>query len=114
MRFPRERHRQILHLKSLEFSLLKVPPTKSAKARGVVLGSPKLELARPRAWQANREAADRYAANVLPIIREIQSSGVKSLRAVARALTARGIETRRGGAWSPVQVGNLLRRAVSG
>ena len=85
----------------------------AAKARGVGLGSPKLELARPRSWQANRQAADRYAANALPIIREIQSSGVKSLRAVARALTARGIETRRGGAWSPVQVGNLLRRDLS-
>jgi hypothetical protein len=41
---------------------------------------------------------------VLPVIREIQHSGIKSLRGVARALAARGIPTARGGAWTPVQV----------
>ncbi len=35
--------------------------------------------------------ADHYSANVLPVIRKIQGSGVKSLRGVARALTARGV-----------------------
>jgi serine protease len=34
---------------------------------------------------------------------EIQKSGVKTLRGVARALAARGIPTARGGAWTPVQ-----------
>jgi hypothetical protein len=33
--------------------------------------------------------ADRHAANVLPIIREIQRAGAKSLRAIAEALNAR-------------------------
>lgn len=37
--------------------------------------------------------ANRFAANVLPIIREIQASGVSSLRGIAKALTARGIKT---------------------
>ena len=45
------------------------------------------------------------------LIREIQGSGVKSLRGIARALTARGIPTARGGAWTPVQVSAILRRA---
>lgn len=45
-----------------------------------------------------KERADRYSANVLPVIREIQRSGIKSLRGVARALAARGIPTPRGGA----------------
>jgi DNA invertase Pin-like site-specific DNA recombinase len=66
--------------------------------------------ARNRAIEANRTAATRYAANVLPVIREIQASGVKSLRGVARALAARGIATARGGAWTPVQVSDILRR----
>jgi hypothetical protein len=46
------------------------------------------------------------------IIREIQNSGVGSLRGVAKALTARGIKTARGGAWSAVQVADILRRAL--
>jgi Recombinase len=54
---------------------------------------------------------DRYSANVLPVIREIQRSGIKSLRGIARALAARGIPTARGGAWTPVQVSDILRRA---
>jgi hypothetical protein len=39
--------------------------------------------------------AARHAANVLPIIREIQRAGAKSLRAIAEALNARGIATAR-------------------
>jgi hypothetical protein len=60
-------------------------------------GNPKLAAARNRAIEGNRAAATRYAANVLPVIREIQARGVKSLRGVARALAARGIATARGG-----------------
>jgi DNA invertase Pin-like site-specific DNA recombinase len=82
----------------------------AAKARGKKLGNPKLAEARKRAVQGNKSAAARYAANVLPVIREIQASGVKSLRGVARALAARGIATARGGAWTPVQVSDILRR----
>jgi hypothetical protein len=59
----------------------------------------------------NKSSAARYAANVLPVIREIQASGVKSLRGVARALAARGIPTARGGSWTPVQVSAILQRA---
>ena len=83
----------------------------AAKARGKRLGNPKLAAARKRAIEGNRAAAGRYAANVLPVIREIQASGVKSLRGIARALAARGVPTARGGAWTPVQVSDILRRA---
>jgi DNA invertase Pin-like site-specific DNA recombinase len=83
----------------------------AAKARGKVLGNPSLKNARERAFEANREAADRFAANVLPVIQQIQASGVQSLRGVARALTARGIKTARGGEWSAVQVADIIRRA---
>jgi DNA invertase Pin-like site-specific DNA recombinase len=82
----------------------------AAKARGKRLGNPKLNDARKRATAARKEIADRYSANVLPVIREIQASGIKSLRGVARALAARGIPTARGGAWTPVQVSDSLRR----
>jgi DNA invertase Pin-like site-specific DNA recombinase len=44
-----------------------------AKARGVKLGGPKLAQARKDAVKAIEANAERHAANVLPIIREIQS-----------------------------------------
>jgi DNA invertase Pin-like site-specific DNA recombinase len=39
----------------------------AAKARGKRLGNPKLKEARERALDANREAAGRFAANILPV-----------------------------------------------
>jgi len=69
---------------------------KAAKARGKRLGNPKLSEARRYAALAKKERADRYSANVLPVIREIQGSGIKSLRGVTRELVARGIPTPRG------------------
>jgi DNA invertase Pin-like site-specific DNA recombinase len=83
----------------------------AAKARGKRLGNPNLERARQRALEANSEAAERFAANVLPIIKQIQKSGVSSLRGVAKALSARGVKTARGGEWTAVQVSDILRRA---
>jgi hypothetical protein len=82
----------------------------SGEARGKRLGNPKLADARRHAAAARRERADRYSANVLPVIQEIQRSGIKSLRGVARALAARGIPTARGGSWTPVQVSAILER----
>src|SRR5215831_15008069 len=66
---------------------------KAAKARGKRLGNPKLSEARQLAAAGKRQRADQYSANILPLIREIQASGVKSLRGIARALAARGIAT---------------------
>ena len=83
---------------------------KAAKARGKRLGNPKLSDARRHATAARKEKSDRYSANVLPIIREIQRSGIHTLRGIARALAARGIPTARGGMWTAVQVSDILRR----
>jgi hypothetical protein len=47
----------------------------AAKARGVVLGNPKLADVRDRAVANLKADADRFARNVAPIIREIQSTG---------------------------------------
>ncbi|MBI5319798.1 recombinase family protein [Bradyrhizobium sp.] len=84
----------------------------AAKARGRVLGGPKIAIARALGAAANKNAADRFAANILPLIRQIQESGAKSLRAVAAVLAARGIATARGGEWSAGQVANILRRST--
>jgi DNA invertase Pin-like site-specific DNA recombinase len=82
----------------------------AAKARGKRLGNPRLAEARGKAIAASTAAADAFAANVLPIIRQIQDSGVQSFRAVARALAARGIKTARGGQWSAAQVSDIVNR----
>src|SRR5262245_18451154 len=82
----------------------------AAKARGKRLGGPWLDEARRRSIAARSELADAFAANVRPIIKDIQASGVRSMRRTARALTARGIKTARGGDWSDVQVAAILRR----
>jgi DNA invertase Pin-like site-specific DNA recombinase len=84
---------------------------RAAKARGVVLGNPTLDDVRQRAVASLKADADRFARNVAPIIREIQAGGVASHRGIARSLNARGIATARGGEWTAVQVGSILRRA---
>jgi DNA invertase Pin-like site-specific DNA recombinase len=83
----------------------------AAKARGVTLGGPKLAKARKLAVASIKALADQQAANVLPIIREIQRSGATSLHQIADALNARGISTPRGGKWYAKSVSNLLARA---
>ena len=83
----------------------------AAKARGVTLGNPKLHQARRSALKAVMAEADRFAANVLPIISEAQKAGATSLREIAAALNARGIPTARGGQWHAKSVANILERA---
>ena len=83
----------------------------AAKERGVKLGGPKLAEAQKRSREVRTAQADAFAANILPIIRDIQASGVKSLRQIAVALNARGIATARGGTWTAVQVTDILRRS---
>jgi DNA invertase Pin-like site-specific DNA recombinase len=83
----------------------------AAKARGVTLGNPKLSVARKGALNAVMAEADRFAANVLPIIREAQKAGAVTLRDIASALNARGVPTPRGGQWHAKSVSNILERA---
>ena len=67
------------------------------------------------AWRNHRKVGgmrfrDAERPYVRPIIKEIQASGVRSMRGIARALTARGVKTARGGDWSDAQVAAILRR----
>src|ERR1700757_4218082 len=80
----------------------------AAKARGVSLGNPRLHEARKNAMGGVKAEADRYAANVLPIIREAQKAGARTLREIAEALNARGIATARGGRWHAQSLANTL------
>ena len=83
------------------------------KAQGVKLGNPRAAETVGRAHAANRTAADQFAANVLPIVREIQASGLTTLREIAAALNARGVRTARGGQWHSTTVRNLLLRQAT-
>src|SRR3712207_1201169 len=78
----------------------------AAKARGVQLGNPKLAEARPKGVETVKAEADRYAANVLPVIQANQAAGAKTLREIAEALNARGVRTARGGQWHAMTVRN--------
>ena len=60
---------------------------------------------RPKRMQVARKAqAARFAANVVPIIREIQAAGYASFNAIAGQLNARKVATANGGRWRHVQV----------
>lgn len=83
---------------------------RAAKARGVVLGNPRLSEAREAARASQRAAKARHEANVRPIIDEIKRSGAVTLRAIADALNARGVQTTRGGRWHAGSVARVLGR----
>jgi DNA invertase Pin-like site-specific DNA recombinase len=84
----------------------------AAKARGVRLGGPNLAVATKLGNAGNKAAADRFAQNVAPVIRDIKASGITTLRAIAVALNARGVPTPRGAQWNATQVMSVLRRAA--
>ena len=87
----------------------------AAKARGIKLGWSMLSRQAEQRQAAQKGVAvrmakaDDFAANVLPIVRELQSSGM-SLRGVANTLNERGVRTARGGKWQAATVRNVLAR----
>ena len=80
-----------------------------AKARGVRLGNPRLHEVRAKAVESMKAAADRFAANVLPLIHPLRAEG-KSLREIAKALNDRNVPTARGGKWAATQIAEILKR----
>jgi len=82
----------------------------AAKARGVRLGTPDRDGAVTRMVAARSTQARQFAANVLPIVREIQSAGYASFNGIAGQLNARKVSTARGGRWTHVQVRQILSR----
>jgi hypothetical protein len=51
----------------------------------------------------------RASSCVLPIIEEIERAGITSHNAIAAKLNERNVRTARGGKWTHVQVGAVLR-----
>jgi len=82
------------------------------KAQGRQLGCPTPEVGSALGIAKIQAKADRYAERVGPLVQDIvRKSGACTLRDIAAALTARGVETPRGNInWNPSQVSNLLKR----
>lgn len=88
---------------------------KAAKARGVQLGNPNGAAALRRAGKGNaaactavRNAAERHAASVAQVVRELAPG--RSDRALAAELNARHVRTPRGGQWHAASVARLRAR----
>jgi DNA invertase Pin-like site-specific DNA recombinase len=87
-----------------------------ARERGVKLGGKRPgfdisnygEQGRALALKARRAGTSKWAADLLPIVRDIQGQGTTSLHQIAAVLNERGIPTVRGKQWTAVQVQRLL------
>jgi DNA invertase Pin-like site-specific DNA recombinase len=87
----------------------------AAKARGVKLGGDRggrlTTKARQAGWEARQARANARAADLAPIVAELQAAGARSLRAIAGGLNERGVSTPRGvGQWQAQMVRELLAR----
>jgi DNA invertase Pin-like site-specific DNA recombinase len=90
----------------------------AAKARGVVLGGARGNLADLRLGPAasairRSQTATLRSQKVMAQIRAAQGAGAASLREIAQALNDRGVTAARGGIWSAAQVRAVMRRAES-
>lgn len=84
----------------------------AASARGVRLGCPTPEKGSAIGNAVKSARADQFAANVMPVIEDIQKAGVSTLRGIAAALDARGVKTVRRGLWSAVTVKRIIERQL--
>lgn len=85
---------------------------RAARERGVALGGwrggPVVD--QRLGTDAAKRAADEFARTLAPIVCPMRQAGL-SLRAIADALQAKGIQTaRRGSTWTPTAVRNVLAR----
>ena len=85
-----------------------LPDSTARRRGGVALSNPKIDKARQMVVAEIVDRADQRAANVIPIVRQIQRSGATSLRQIAEALNARGISAPRGGQWHATSVRNVM------
>jgi DNA invertase Pin-like site-specific DNA recombinase len=90
----------------------------AAKRRGVKLGGDRgarlTAQARQFGWEARQTRANERAADLAPVVTEIQASGARSLRAIAAGFNERGVSTPRGtGQWQGRHRGSVAR-AVGG
>jgi DNA invertase Pin-like site-specific DNA recombinase len=81
------------------------------KGQGILGNRTNLAEASTKGVAAIKAGADEFAANVLPLIRDMQGRGL-SHRAIADELNVRRVRTARDGSWSATQVQRVLARAA--
>ena len=75
--------------------------------RGAIISDEARQISR----QTRKTRSEARAADLAPVIAELQAAGVTSLSGLARGLVERGIPTARGGSkWTAVQVSRVLAR----
>lgn len=87
----------------------------AAKRRGVKLGGDRgarlTKVARKAGRDAQASRARDRAADLAPIIHELQQTGVTSFSGLATAFNQRGIPTPRGGSeWTATQIARVIER----
>jgi len=85
----------------------------AAKARGVKLGNPHLEIARRRALEVRRSRKPGPAPELVAIIVGLAAQGL-SQREIARRLNSLELRTARGKSWFGAQIGKVLAAAPRG
>lgn len=79
---------------------------KAAKRKGIILGKQGKILAR-----RNKRAADRFARQLLPMLRQFNQRGIHTVRAISQELNRQGVPTFRGDShWHPSTVFALQNR----
>lgn len=108
---------QIASYERIQIGKLTRNALQMAKLRGVKLGNPNgaanfkgmEKMAAKRAGDKHMGDANLWAEKRRDLMVELQAEGL-SLSGIARALTDRGIQTRRGGQWCARGVANLVDR----
>lgn len=78
------------------------------KSRGVKLGGPNPAQSVRNMTAAATAAAKNFRKEILPVIQDIQKTGVKTAKGIAECLNRRGIPTRQGKEWGTSSVRNVL------
>lgn len=82
----------------------------AAKARGVILGNPKVMEASAIGAECTKKQADAFAIRLKPALAALMASGVSSYSRLAIALEESGVRTQRGGRWTATGVRNIAIR----
>lgn len=90
----------------VQISKRTIAALRAAKARGVKLGKHGREVLS----KENKQEAVRFAMNMKPIIEQIQSNGIKTIRGIAKELNQLKIPTYRNKKWHPNTVHSLIKR----
>lgn len=84
----------------------------AARRRGTKLGNPRWGQAVTKMTEIRRSQAGEFRARMVPVIREIQSVGVRTLKEIAHCLNVRGFKTATGRAFLPQTVSALMAQVL--